>query len=87
MTFATIDALLDHLARIADDKMREFETGMLLRDNADLDDDIADVIDGCRAWHDEQMAAWRVETRRKLDAMPLAFPLTVTWSVLNVCHE
>ncbi len=48
---------------------------MLTRDNSDLNNDIADVMDGCE-WHDEQMQEWRVETRRQVERMPFKFPLT-----------
>ena len=79
MTFQTLDDLMRFLDQVAADGMRAFETAMLLRDPDEIDYDIAEVIDGCRAWHDEQMAAWWVETRRQLAELPLRFPLTVTW--------
>ena len=83
MTFQNLDELMAFFDRFAADKMREFEFGMLLRDSLGLFDDIADDIDdviaGAREWHEEAMGEWRIEARRQLAAMPLRFPLTVTF--------
>jgi hypothetical protein len=79
VTFRDLDDLVAFFEQFARDKQREFETGLLLRAH-DLDDDIGDVIDGCRQWHDEQMAIWRVEFRRQLSELPFVFPLTVRFS-------
>ena len=43
----------------------------------EIDDDLADALDGVRAWQDKQMETWRVETRVQLEAMALTFPLTL----------
>ena len=46
---------------------------------ADVDEDIADVLDAMQAGDDEHMETWRVEARRQLAALPFRFPLTVTF--------
>jgi hypothetical protein len=83
MTFTTLDDVLDSFESIAADKMRAFETAILLGDGDDLTDDLGDVIDASRELHDRVMEDWRAQTRRQLAALPLKFPLTLTWETPN----
>ena len=79
MTFQNVDDILVFLEQLCADTQRECETDLLTRDHTDLVDDIADVIDDARERYDEEMVAWRMETRRRLAALPFRFPLTIDY--------